>query len=80
MNDKPIKRRNILLLFLVIEAFLVGLYFYAQPLCEPCRVGSPCPPCISEGQKIIRVIILLLLILFTAFFFYKRKPTTKNAN
>jgi hypothetical protein len=80
MNGKSIKTINILLFFIVLEAFLVGLYFYAQPLCEPCRAGLPCPPCISEGQKIIRLIILLLLIIFITIFFYTKKLMTKNVN
>lgn len=48
---KPLK---VLVALLVLEVLLTCLFFYLQPVCEPCLPGVHCPPCISDEQIYIR--------------------------
>jgi hypothetical protein len=42
-----------LFLLLAIDLILLFLYWYYQPLCEPCLDKKNCPPCISKEQYFI---------------------------
>ena len=44
------KTSKILIGLITIEVVLTAYHFYAQPQCEPCLPGWPCPPCISSEQ------------------------------
>lgn len=46
------KKSKLIIGLIIFEAVLIICFFYAQPQCEPCLPGTPCPPCISETQII----------------------------
>ena len=55
--------KNILVIFGIIEFFLVCLYLCYQPECTPCAIIAPCSPCTSKQQKIIHILFFLPIIL-----------------
>jgi len=56
------KQSKILIAFLLVEAAIAIFYVHAQPNCEPCITGMPCPPCISQSQ-----IVAICIAAFIAF-------------
>ncbi len=49
---------------LMIDLFLLLLYWYYQPLCEPCLSNYDCPTCISKEQFLIIYLGTALNLLF----------------
>jgi hypothetical protein len=69
------KTFKILLGLVFIEAALTAFYLYAQPQCEPCLPGMPCPPCISETQTIAfwtSVLIAMITFGYLAFINFRQ--------
>lgn len=59
------EKRTVAILFLIwliAEVLLVFLYYYTQPLCEPCIDDIPCPPCVSSEQIWIRRLFIVNVI------------------
>lgn len=44
--------KGLLAVLLVIEVALMKWIIHIQPQCEPCLPGAPCPPCISDDQRL----------------------------
>lgn len=66
------KRRGLFLL-IVIDLILLLLYWYYQPLCEPCLDKQDCPPCLSKEQYFIIYFGLGLNLIFFLYYLYKRR-------
>ena len=77
MKKQPI---NILVILLLVEFFLIYLYFYFQPECVPCRPNVYCPPCISNEQKVVRVLLLLLPIVISVILMIRKKMKTFHSS
>ncbi len=45
--------RNCFIKILIVNFSLISLYYYYQPLCEPCLDQHNCPPCLSTEQYFI---------------------------
>ncbi len=51
-------------LLVIVTAVSGCLYWYFQPLCEPCLPGSQCPPCVSDEQYgLVWVTIVFYIVL-----------------
>lgn len=61
-----------LLVCVVIEIALYGLYLHYQPQCAPCPLGVSCPPCVSKEQNIIVVFMEVIPILVVVEYWVRR--------
>jgi hypothetical protein len=57
---------------IVIDIILLLLFWYNDPLCEPCLVNN-CPPCLSKEQYLILYTGFFLNFLLIFLCLYKRK-------
>ena len=64
------KTNTILIGLIAIEIVLAAYHFYAQPECEPCLPGWPCPPCISSEQIFALVAGVLVAVLVAGYLLY----------
>ena len=69
--------RNYFFKLLIIDSFLLLLYWYYQPLCEPCLDKNDCPPCLSKEQYFIIYFSVVLNLLFGIYCLFKRKTNKK---
>jgi hypothetical protein len=62
-------------LLVIVTAVSGCLYWYFQPLCEPCLPGSPCPHCVSDEQyDIVCVMVFIdIALLIRVLYFFLRK-------
>jgi uncharacterized membrane protein len=58
---------------LMIDLFLLLLYWYYQPLCEPCLNKNDCPTCLSKEQYFIIYFGIALNLLFSIYCIFKSK-------
>ena len=70
--------RNCFFKLLIIDSLLLLLYWYHQPLCEPCLDKNDCPQCLSKEQYFIIYFSVALNLLFVIYCLFKRK-TNKEA-
>jgi hypothetical protein len=63
--------KKCLLGLLAADLLLLLLYWYYQPLCEPCLDKHDCPPCISEEQYFIIYLGAAINLLFGLYCLYK---------
>jgi hypothetical protein len=52
--------RSLIAMLLAAEFMLAAWVVKIQPRCEPCYPGEPCPPCISDDQRMLMMIAGLL--------------------
>lgn len=63
---------KMILLLLAIDLIIVLLYWYYQPLCEPCLDKNNCPPCLSKEQYVLIYFGLAINVLVVAILLIKR--------
>lgn len=63
---------------LLIDLLLVFLYWYYQPLCEPCLDKNNCPPCLSKEQYFIIYIGIALNVIMGVYCIFRAKNRNKN--
>jgi len=71
------KQKNLFILF-AIDLTLLVLYWYYQPLCEPCIDGVDCPPCLSKQQYFIIYFGVVINLVWGLYLFYKLKMKNNN--
>ena len=64
------KTNKILIGLITVEVILTAYHFYAQPECEPCLPGWPCPPCISSEQIFALFAGVLIAVLVAGYLLY----------
>ena len=70
------KTNKILIGLITIEVVLTAYHFYAQPQCEPCLPGWPCPPCISSEQifaLFAGVVVAIVAAVYLLYINFKQK-------
>jgi hypothetical protein len=62
-------------LLVIVTAVSGCLYWYFQPLCEPCLTGTPCPPCVSAEQYVLVCVMVFIdiTLLIRGLYFLLRK-------
>jgi len=53
------------------------LYWYYQPLCEPCWDNQDCPPCISKNQYFILCFAIAINLLLGIYCLFKSRMKRK---
>lgn len=69
--------KKCLFYLLVIDLLLVFLYWYYQPLCEPCLDKNNCPPCLSKEQYFIIYIGIALNVILGVYCIFRAKKNLK---
>jgi hypothetical protein len=72
------KNKKSLFLLLVTDLVLVILYWYYQPLCEPCLDRQDCPPCISREQYFTIYFGVAINLIFGLYYFYTNRKQKSN--
>jgi hypothetical protein len=67
------------LILLVFETILYGLYQYFRINCTPCPPNQKCPPCISDEQSIIIDLFIIIPLVAIGYLLYVNKERIKTA-
>ncbi len=77
IKKRKMNNKKFLFLLSVLDIILLILYWYYQPLCEPCLDKKDCPPCISKEQYFIIYFGLVINLVWGLYYFYKSRKNKK---
>ena len=77
IKKRKMNNKKFLFLLSVLDKILLILYWYYQPLCEPCLDKKDCPPCISKEQYFIIYFGLVINLVWGLYYFYKSRKNKK---
>ena len=70
--------RNCFFKTLIVNFLLIFLYYYYQPLCEPCLDQHNCPPCLSTEQYFIIYLGIIFDLVLGIYCFLKKKGNVSD--
>ncbi len=74
LTDVVNRPKKLLYLTLLVTTIGALLFFYFQPLCEPCLTIDDCPPCISQLQyNIIYIVVTINVFALARLIYLKLK-------
>jgi hypothetical protein len=68
----PTLKNKKFILIVFLDFLFGGLYYYYQPLCEPCINDKNCPPCISQEQVIIVWIAIATNAIYIVYLIWRK--------